>query len=433
MQKAISVVTMLCVLCTATRTGHAVENTKEYSVQLSARAQATPPQLTLTWPQDGSLQPKSYSVYRKASGSSSWGRPTLLPGTATSYIDKNVQVGASYEYQVVKSTQRYTGFGYVYAGINATLEDKYGKLLLIVDNTYATELKHELNRLQMDLVGDGWGVTRMEVARTEPVVNIKARIKAEFERDPENVKGVFLFGHVPVPYSGDIVPDGHAPDHQGAWPCDGYYADMDGLWTDNWVNDTSAADPRNRNVPGDGKYDQSTFPAPLKLMIGRVDLANMPGRLTCGGAATFPGELELLRNYLNKDHAFRTKQLDLFSSTPLVGDYFGIRDGEAFAASGWRNLASFFAADNISTLGQEGTWIPTLRTNSYLWAYGCGPGSFTSIGGLGNSDAYHDGVTTELYRTISKLHPPCFLEVGSETGILRRICNGQCLRCRVMD
>src|SRR5205823_5371245 len=30
------------------------------------------------------------------------------------------------------------------------------------------------------------------------------------------------------------------------------------------------------------------------------------------------------------------------------------------------------------------------------WAYGCGAGSFTSIGGLGNSDSYNDGTTTEL-------------------------------------
>ena len=121
MQKAISVVAMLCVLCTATQTGHAVENTKEYSVQLSAQAQTTPPQLTLSWPQDGSVQPKSYSVYRKGINSTSWGRPTLLPGAATSYVDKNVQVGATYEYQVIKSTQRYTGFGYIVSNVHAKI------------------------------------------------------------------------------------------------------------------------------------------------------------------------------------------------------------------------------------------------------------------------------------------------------------------------
>src|SRR5205814_5148670 len=137
---------------------------------------------------------------------------------------------------------------------------------------------------------------------------------------------------------------------------------------------------RSRNVPGDGKFDQSTFPAPLKLMIGRVDLANMPGRLSAAGEPTFPSETELLRNYLNKDHAFRHKQLDL-PRRGVVGDYFGVRDGEAFAASGWRNLSSFFDADKVTCIASQGSWIPNLSSNAYLWAYGCGPGSFTSIGG----------------------------------------------------
>ena len=76
---------------------------------------------------------------------------------------------------------------------------------------------------------------------------------------PENKNhSLFLLGHVPVPYSGNINPDGH-PDHQGAWPADGYYADMDGTWTDISVNNTVATGTRNDNVPGDGKFDQSIF------------------------------------------------------------------------------------------------------------------------------------------------------------------------------
>ena len=206
---------------------------------------------------------------------------------------------------------------------------------------------------------------RMDVARKDSAANVKRRIKAQYDADPKNVKAVFLFGHVPVAYSGDIVPDGHCPDHRGAWPCDGFYGDMDGEWTDYSVNDRTAADARNRNVPGDGKYDQSSFPAPLKLMVGRVDLANMLGCLTYGGPATFPSEQELLRNYLNKDHNFRHKDFDL-PRRGVVGDYFGVRDGEAFAASGWRNLSTFFSSENVTTLPQEGTWIPTLSSNSYL-------------------------------------------------------------------
>jgi hypothetical protein len=310
-------------------------------------------------------------------------------------VDTHVRAGRAYEYQVEKLAPWHTGYGYICSGIEVPMTENRGKLVLVVDNTYAEELTTELARLEQDLAGDGWRVSRFDVERTDSVMNVKRRIKAEYEADPQGVKCVFLFGHVPVPYSGNIVPDGHRPAHQGAWPCDGYYGDMDGVWTDSTVNETSATDRRNHNVPGDGKFDQSTFPAPLRLMVGRVDLSDMPGRAIGGGPATFPGELELLRNYLDKDHKFRTGQLEL-PRRGLIGDYFGVYDGEAFAASGWRNLSSLVGAANVSQPEAPGKWISTLSTTPCLWAYGCGPGTYESIAGFGTLGSHHTGTTVEL-------------------------------------
>jgi hypothetical protein len=73
-----------------------------------------------------------------------------------------------------------------------------------------------------------------------------------------------------------------------------------------------------------------------------------------------------------------------------------VRDGEAFAASGWRNFAPLLGTTNVTTLPKKGTWITTLSTNACLWAYGAGPGSYTSLAGLGRANAYNDGVTTEM-------------------------------------
>ncbi len=373
----------------------AIEATWDYAVQISAAVETSPARVTLTWPQDTSFTPNSYTIYRKSLDATSWGSGTSLPGTATSYTDTSVSVGSSYEYQVVKSTSGHTGYGYIYVGIQASLTDNRGKLVLIVDNTHASTLASELKRLQQDLVGDGWTVLRHDVARNDSVVNVKNLIKADYAADPSQVKAVFLFGHVPVPYSGNIVPDGHYPDHQGAWPADAFYGDMDGSWTDSSVNNNSATEPRNRNVPGDGKFDQSDLPSNIELQVGRVDLANLPGRQYWGGPATFSSEQELLRNYLNKDHAWRFKQLTA-PVRALVFDDFGIRGGEAFAASAYRNFGPFVGANNITTLRNKGEWIPTLKGNNYLWAYGSGAGSYTSIGGLGSTGQYQDGTTVEL-------------------------------------
>jgi len=48
----------------------------------------------------------------------------------------------------------------------------------------------------------------------------------------------------------------------------------------------------------------------------------------------------------------------------IVGDYFGTRDGEAFAASGFRNFAPFFGAANTTTLTKKGEWISELSHNA---------------------------------------------------------------------
>ena len=374
-------------------------------MEVSATVQVSPPQITLSWPQDTYAAPSSYTVYRKSPGATSWGSATTLAGTATSYTDTSVAVGTAYEYQITKVTATYNGYGYIQAGINAPLVEGRGKVILVVDNTYAASLAAELTRLQQDLAGDGWTVLRHDVGRASSVASVKSLIQADYNADPANVKAVFLFGHVPVPYSGLLNPDGHL-DHYGAWPADAFYGTMTGSWSDNSVNyvqtvNTDPADAaRLTNVPGDGKYDQTTIPAAVDIQVGRVDLANMPGRLVWGGLPSFPSEPELLRQYLNKDHTFRFKLMTA-QRRGVVADYFGVRSGEAFAASAFRNFAPFFGANNIDNLNliyndAKGVWIPTLATNAYLWAYGCGAGSYTTCGGLGNTGLYNDGSTTEI-------------------------------------
>ena len=364
------------------------EKTQEYAVQVSAEIQASPPQIALRWPQDAFAMPDSYTVYRKAPAATAWGPGTVLPGTVTSFVDANISVGTVYEYQIFKTNSAllYSGYGYVSAAIEAPLVEARGRVILVVDGTHAAGLAGELARLEGDLVGDGWTVSRREVARGDSVVSVKSLIQAGYNADPANVKAVFLFGHVPVPYSGNFAADGHAPAHQGAWPADVYYGDMDGTWTDRSVNNTNAEYSRNWNIPGDGKFDQSLLPSEVELQVGRVDLSNF--------TAFDKSETELLRQYLDKDHNFR-HGLITAQRRGLIHDSVGVRDGEAFAASGWRAFAPLFGPDNV-TVVPVGQWFPTLTAQSYLWAYGCGGAAFFTIAGLGSSGNYNEGTTWDF-------------------------------------
>jgi hypothetical protein len=388
------------------------DSTWNYAVEITAAVQANPAQITLNWTQDTNGTPASYTVYRKAPSDTSWGSPVAaLAGTTLTYTDTSVAAGTAYEYQIVKDMNQsfgYYGYGYIESGVQVPLADQPGTCILIVDNTYSSALASGLQQLQQDLMAEGWNVVRHDVSRTDSVTSVKALIQADYAADPNDVNTVFLFGHVPVPYSGQINPDGH-PEHIGAWPADVYYADMVGTWTDTTVDyvnnlDTNPADAaRITNVPGDGKFDQSTPPAVLKLQVGRVDLFNLPGDLQYDADPSFPSEQALLQQYLAKDHAFRSGQMAV-PRTAVIGDYLGEKNQIAPAACGFRSFAPLVGTDpsvltslNITDNDEQGVWVPYLEATPCLLTYGGGAGSYTTISGLGLDPQYDTVQTSDLY------------------------------------
>jgi len=313
------------------------------AIQVSATVARTPPAIQLSWPALASAR-LPFKVYRKARFSKSWGAPIMtLPPTATGWVDTHVAIGEAYEYMILGSssyrTTTWATYGFIYAGIDVPMIDSRGKLILVVDNTHAAALDAELARLQLDLIGDGWTVIRHDVSPTQTVTSVKALIQADYQGDPDHVKSLLLFGHVPVPWSGNTFPI-DLEDCIGATEADIFYADMDGVWTDTLVNHTGTAFDRKRidNVPGDGKYDQSVIPSDTELQFGRVDLSKMP--------SFKQGEQELLRNYLNKDHNYRTALLQV-PRQGMVVDLAGDVNGGAYVVSGWRNGSAFFGASNV--------------------------------------------------------------------------------------
>lgn len=383
---------------------------------VSAEVQASPAQIQLRWSADSSAT--GYSISRRSGNS--WGQVGSVGGSATSWTDSGISVGQAYEYRVVKSTSvGYSGTGYLLAGIQAPCAENRGKVILLVDNTFSTSLAAELTRMEWDLAGDGWTVLRRDVSRNDSTPNIKNLIRSIYNADPSNTKAVFLFGHIPVPYSGNFNPDGH-PDHQGAWPADVYYGDMDGNWSDSSTYSSGASRPSNQNSPGDGKFDQSEMPSSAEIAVGRVDFSNM----TCYANKTpSRSELDLLRAYLNKDHNFRHRVFTV-GRRGLVCDNFGERDGEAFASSGWRNFGAFFGADNVTKVGGW-QYFPAVTSQDYLWSYGTGGGSWYTCDGIGSSD---DFAKNEIRSVFTMYLGSYFGDWDNESGFLRAaLGSGYCL------
>ena len=351
-----------------------------YSPQLSVSAEASiqeqPPRITLSWLADDSAT--SYTVYRYDTVQEFWGDPIPV-GNLLTWTDTDVTKGVPYEYKIEKNTKvagfAVQGFGYVYTGIDVPAQESRGTVILVVDDTFANALASELSRYISDLRMDGWKVIRHNVKRSDSVGYVKSLIYKDMVSDTF-ARTLFLFGHVPVPYSGFMNPDGH-PQHYGAWPADVYYGDTITEWTDEMKDTFSSAShdvpAANINVPHDGKFDPSNS-SEVDLQIGRVDFWNMPSfSLT---------EEQLLKQYLDKDHAFRVGTLTAPKRAIISDNFPGYNEG--FASSAWRTYANLVGGQNINAIG-SGQWFSILDTAPYLWAYGCGGGWFQGAGGIGTT------------------------------------------------
>ncbi|MCC6572927.1 MAG: immunoglobulin domain-containing protein [Planctomycetes bacterium] len=388
--------------------------TRQTAVEVSCTVQAAPPQIAFTWPVDAGAT--GYTVYRRAAGASSWGASiATLAGADTGWTDTTVAVATAYEYRFDKSGTP-GGRGFCRAGIEVPALHSRGTVILVAASNVAAALAGELQTFELDLVADGWRVIRHDVSTGDSVASVKALVVADYNADPSNVNTLILLGHVPVPYSGNIARDGH-PDHAGAWPCDGYYGDIDGAWTDTSVNNATAARTENHNIPGDGKFDQSSFPGDLELCVGRVDLSNMPA---------FAGaEIDLTQDYLAKNHLFRVKT-NVCQERAVIDDNFAYGSyPEAFASSGWRNFAPMFGAANVTA--DDYFTTQNAAGPGYLWSYGCGGGTYTSAGGVGSTTTFN---TSDNRNIFTMLFGSYHGDWDSQNNFMRAsLCSGWTLTC----
>lgn len=421
MSKKIKVVSLLLFLFFVQHFAYTQVNTKVRlgSVELFATVDKNPNKISLNWlyKYDGKTN-GAYSIDRKLKSESTWTNlEPKLNYPASEFEDLDVESGVQYEYRIIGTCDNLysKAYGYINTGIEIPMVENRGGIIVLIDNTFQTTLAPEITQLREDLEGDGWQVVLKYVSPTAPVTNVKSIIVTEYNATP-GIKALFILGHVPVPYSGNMNPDGHG-DHKGAWPTDAYYADVDGTWTDATVNTSSASDIRNKNTIGDGKFDQNILPSDIDLQVGRVDLSNMP----MFGIS----ELQLLKNYLKNNHEYRKKYYKTNKKAILYdnfGTYAGNYTGNAFALNGWRNFAPLVHPENTI----EGSFLTALSTDSYQWAYACGAGSPTNAVGLNtSSDNGYTFLNTSPKSTFNMIFGSYFGDWEYQNVLLKQpLCTG---------
>ncbi len=290
-----------------------------------------------------------------------------LEGTASEFEIGQLIKGKEYGFHVSKGT---AARGIIRLGLELPATHDRGRCLIVIDDILTMPLDLEIAQLMDDLRMDGWDVDTLNVSQSDEVISVKLKVVEWYDAEYENSQALFLLGHVPVPYSGNSAHDGHT-DHQGAWVADVFYGEIDGFWRDLTVNNSTPVREKNKNVPFDGKYDQTLIPSDVEIEVGRVDFHDLPA---------FPDdEIELTRQYLNKSHDFKIGNKN-YPTRGLVENNFG-GFAEGFGQSGWRNFTTMFGGENVSVQDYN----VVLNTEKYLWSYACGGGSYTSCSGVGNT------------------------------------------------
>ena len=393
-----------------------------------------PPSFTFTW--DTMPVDSVITICRKNKYDTEWGDPiAVLQPDAIQFIDNDVEAGVEYEYRILKESnimspnaplKNYTSYDqwledwcdgcepswpyierqivtYISSGIEMPELEYRGKVILLVDSNFVDSLRSELTLFETDLLADGWKVLRKDISRDASVTYVKSVVRDFYFSDTVNVKSLILFGHIPVPYSGCYAPDGHL-EEAGAWQADLYYGSMnEDIWTDEIVNLNNPVLIRdeNDNIPGDGKFDISMLPEDenIRLQIGRIDLSKLP--------AFSKSEAELLRNYLNKNHAYRYRKI-YPKIQALIKEYDGWNNPTIgpLSVTGWRNFVPLVKTSNIN----EDNYVQGLREDSYIWSYGDGPGT-----GLFTGTSVGDVVTTDQFVEYS-LKNVFTAMFGSESG-----------------
>ncbi|MBN1232114.1 MAG: T9SS type A sorting domain-containing protein [Candidatus Coatesbacteria bacterium] len=148
-----------------------------------------------------------------------------------------------------------------------------GLLVLVIADYLQSPLATELNTFKADLENEGYTVQTI-IWTGGDAEELRAQIASYLS---SNLEGAILIGELPVAW--------YREDNE-EFPIELFYTDLNGVWTDS---------------NSDGIYDKHTGDVTPEIWTGRLWSANL----------TWGDEIQLLKDYFLKNHAYRTGDLKL--------------------------------------------------------------------------------------------------------------------------
>ncbi|MFC2171136.1 PKD domain-containing protein [Acidobacteriota bacterium] len=201
-----------------------------------------------------------------------------------------------------------------------------GRLCIVVHQDVYQDTLPGLEQLKQDLTSTGYTVLIREYVSgsAEELRDSLAHLYAE----PESLTGAVLIGAIPYVIYEQMCDDGWG-DHYNDFPCDIFFMDLDGTWSD--VLDQEEVQS------GNGKYDTRS---------GNLDLEIWVSRMKTDLLYSLGGETEILNAYLYRNHRYRTGELSPEKKALVYNDddWAGMAHGDTF------NLSDLYGSEGVVTV-----------------------------------------------------------------------------------
>lgn len=255
--------------------------------------------------------------------------PDYVSGTYQEWLDGQPAIQPFEVTQIAKTGTRGTEFMLIFeVGITDSL---------------GTEL---LNQWMDDIANQGLSVEAVEVTYSTHV-EMKDYLTDLWE---SGLEGAVLVGDLPAAWG---AMGQQFTDSDETFPSDYYYMDLDGIWEDNWVGYPY------EGIPGaDGVFDTWSGNLEPEIYVGRIKLDNL--------TAYFPEPMELLRDYLERNHQWRLNG----DPEPLTALCY-VDDDWSYWGGGYQGAMEYLYPDVVlvsqvdSTNGTD--YLNNRLPDNYVW------------------------------------------------------------------
>jgi len=230
----------------------------------------------------------------------------------TSYFNWFADHGSTRPFQLISE--------FFYA--SASKEDAV-KLAVFVNSDLYIPLKSALELFALDLTGEGYDVSIYYLSGGSPQ-SFRTFIQSKYA---EGLAGGLIVGDLPVPWY-------EIESESSEFPCDLYYMDMDGIFTD---------------ADADGMFDNHTGDVEPEIYIGRLAFSTM----TLDGV----NEIDLLNDYFDKNHRYRCGLMPTANRALVYID-----DDWSGAGADWSMNVGEAYGTRTSVYDDWTTWAPDYET-----------------------------------------------------------------------